>query len=227
VPRRPRSSTAGLVFHVLNRAAKRALLFQADSDYEAFERVLREAVVRSSIELYAYCVMPNHWHLLLSPTVDGELSRFMHWLTTTHARRWQTTRRLDGQGAVYQGRFKAIAVGNDNHFVCVCRYVERNPLRASLVERAEDWRWSSISHHRRLANTEVPLTTWPIARPADWLALVNAVQTDAELNAVRTAIKKAEPLGGDAWKAALRRRLGIPQRKRGRPVRSRDALFEK
>jgi putative transposase len=166
---------------VLNRAAKRAQLFEDHGDYDAFERVLRDAVVSSAVELCAYCVMPNHWHLLLSPAIDGELSRCMHWLTTTHARRWQTTRGLDGQGAVYQGRFKAIPVSTDNHFLRVCRYIERNPLRACLVERAEQWRWSSISQEEKLAACEIPLATWPVARPSDWVEFVNTPETDAEL----------------------------------------------
>jgi putative transposase len=106
---------------VVNRAAKRTILFENASDYAAFERVLEAAVRRSRVAVFAYCIMPNHWHFLLSPPADGALSVFMHWLTTTHARRWQTARGLEGQGAVYQGRFKAIAIANDRHFLWVCR----------------------------------------------------------------------------------------------------------
>jgi putative transposase len=151
----------------------------------------------------------------------------MHWLTTTHARRWQTTRGLDGQGAVYQGRFKAIPVSTDDHFLRVCRYVERNPLRAGLVERAEQWRWSSISQHEKLAACEIPLATWPAPRPSDWVTFVNTPQSDAELNAVRHAIKRAEPFGDDEWKELIKARLGLVARKRGRPSRPRSAVLEK
>jgi putative transposase len=166
MPRRPRTSTSGLIFHVVNRAAKRAALFENAGDYDAFEHVLAEAIARGDIELYAYCLMPNHWHLLLSPRVDGALSRFMHWLTTTHARRWQTIRGLDGQGAVYQGRFRSIAVSSDEHFLWVCRYIERNALRAGLVENAEDWPRSSLA--RRLVEPATPwLAEWPVRRPGE------------------------------------------------------------
>jgi putative transposase len=171
-------------------------------------------------------VMPNHWHFLLSPTVDGELSRFMHWLTTTHARRWQTKRGLDGQGAVYQGRFKAIPVSTDNHFLRVCRYVERNALRASLVERAEDWNWSSLSR-RTVAGSQIPLSTWPVARPSDWVCFVNTVQTHAELDDIRVAIRRCEPFGDEAWKEAVKLRLGLLVRKRGRPPRARMPVLQK
>ena len=227
MPRRHRPSTAGLVFHVLNRSAKRQRLFDVDADYEAFERVLSAAVARSKVELYAYCAMPNHWHLLLSPTIDGELSRFMHWLTTTHARRWQTARRLDGQGAVYQGRFKAIAVQNDDHFLTICRYIERNPLRASLVERAQEWRWSSLSQLRTMTESDIELATWPTARPIEWVDCVNAVQAEAELIAVRDAIRRSQPYGDAPWTDTVRQRLGLSTRKRGRPSQSTTPLLEK
>jgi len=127
MPRRPRVSTAGMTFHVMNRAARRLPLFECSADYSAFERILFDAIARGDVSLFAYCLMPNHWHLLLSPRVDGSLSRFMHWLTTTHARRWEIVRHSDGQGAVYQGRFRAVPITSDEHFLCACRYVERNP----------------------------------------------------------------------------------------------------
>lgn len=216
VPRRPRTSTAGLVFHVLNRAAKRAVLFEDSGDYAAFEQVLEEAVGRERVAIFAYSLMPNHWHLLLSPQADGALSRFMHWLTTTHARRWQTAHDTDGQGAVYQGRFKAIPVANDHHFLWVCRYVERNPLRASLVPRAEDWPWSSLRYAEGIRPKW--LSTWPVTRPADWASHVNTPQTRAELENFRDAMRKGEPFGEEEWKRVVMARMGMASRRnRGRP----------
>jgi putative transposase len=216
MPRRTRDGTAGLIFHVLNRAAKRAVLFDSDSDYAAFERLLQDAVERNRIALFAYCIMPNHWHFVLTPTADGALSRFMHWLTTTHARRWQDARGLAGLGAVYQGRFKAIPIGDDRHFLWVCRYVERNPLRASLVERAEDWRWSSLVH----GHDEEPtwLARWPVARPPRWASQVNTPQSEAEVQAFRHAVQQGNPFGTDEWKQEVDELLGAsPRRPRGRP----------
>jgi putative transposase len=217
MPRRPRVSTTGLIFHVVNRAAKRAALFESPADYDAFERVLAAAVARGDVALFAYCVMPNHWHLLLSPLVDGGLSRFMHWLTTTHARRWQTARDLDGQGAVYQGRFRSIPVASDAHFLWVSRYIERNPLRAALVGRAEDWPWSSMAR-RALDPATGWLAEWPVMRPLDWIPLVNQPQTTAELDAFRAAADRGEPFGDSDWRRSTMIRLGTwPPRARGRP----------
>jgi putative transposase len=223
MPRRPRLSTAGLFFHVVNRAAKRSTLFECAADYEAFERLLAQAVARSDVALYSYCVMPNHWHLLLSPQVDGALSRFMHWLTTTHARRWQTLRALDGQGAVYQGRFKAIPVAEDRHFLWVCRYIERNPLRAGLVGRAEDWPWSSLVKRQEKREPSY-LAAWPVCCPADWIAHVNAVLTDAEEERFRKAMARGEPFGPDVWRLAVGERMGILRSgARGRHPKSLNA----
>jgi putative transposase len=203
-----------MVFHVLNRAAKRTLLFHNAQDYFAFEDLLEEAVQRIDVALFAYCIMPNHWHLVVSPKTDGTLSRFMHWLTTTHARRWQNVHGVAGLGAVYQGRFKSIPIGSDRHFLWVCRYVERNPLRASLVERAEEWRWSSLHNHQ-----SPWLTDWPTSRPADWLTHVNRAQTEGELERFRDAIRNGQPFGDANWIEEIRRRghvspCGAPGRPR-------------
>ncbi len=120
-------------------------LFEKPSDYSAFEKILAEAHHRTSIRIAAYCLMPNHWHLLLWPRTDGELSEVMRWITVTHTQRWHAYRHSSGTGPVYQGRFKSFPVQTDEHFITVARYVERNALRAKLVERAEEWRWSSAN----------------------------------------------------------------------------------
>jgi putative transposase len=217
MPRRPRDATAGLVFHVCNRSAKRAPLFERFEDYVAFERVIVDATQRFPVLIYVYCLMPNHWHFLLSPRQDGALSRCMHWVTTTHARRWQLSRGTDGQGAVYQGRFTAVPVCADEHFLWACRYVERNALRARLVERAEEWPWSSLWQRRR-PNPPSWLTSWPVPTPVDWLQYVNAPQTDAELAAMRDAIRSGQPFGPGEWAGRIRNSVGIQAPRRpGRP----------
>ena len=208
----------GLIFHVVNRAAKRARLFSDPNDYAAFEQLLAEAIGSFDVEVFAYCVMPTHWHLLLMPLEDGSLPRFMHWLTTTHARRWQLAHNCEGLGAVYQGRFKSIPVGNDEHFLWVTRYVERNALRANLVTRAEEWRWSSLWRRARL---DTPwLATWPVPVPSGWVEHVNRPQTDAELAGFRGAMQRNEPFGTAEWRqqieGALKSRRSRP---RGRPRR--------
>jgi putative transposase len=220
MPRTARHAPKGLIYHALNRAVARLPLFAKPADYEAFERVLAEAHERCPLELFAYCLMPNHWHFVLRPTEDGQLTEFLRWLTQTHTMRWHAHHKTSGSGHLYQGRFKAFPVQDDDHFYTVVRYVERNALRAGLVKRAEVWRWSSLwrrtSGH---ADARTLLTKWPLPRPRDWVEQVNAPQTDAELEDLRRAVSRGSPFGGGAWQANTVRRLGLEStlRPRGRP----------
>jgi REP element-mobilizing transposase RayT len=125
------------VYHVLNRANGRLRLFKKEGDFLAFERVLLLAHRRVPIRILDWCVMSNHWHLVLWPKRDGELTAFMRWLTLTHAQRWKHSHAAVGHGHLYQGRFKSFPIEQDEHLLTVLRYVERNPVRAGLVRRAE------------------------------------------------------------------------------------------
>src|SRR5262249_39193998 len=158
-------------------ANARLAIFTKEGDYEAFVRVLAEAIARHKMRLLAYCLMPNHFHLVLWPRRDGDLSRFMGWLTLTHTQRWHAHHQTAGTGHLYQGRFKSFPVQCDEHLSTVCRYVERNALRAGLVARAEAWRWGSLWWWTKPQPSDsapgVPLTPWPMDRPANWIARVN------------------------------------------------------
>ena len=209
MPRRIPTSTAGLVFHVLNRGARRMRLFDDPGDYKSFLALLRRAQDRSSVRCLAYCIMPNHFHLVLWPGADGDLSNFMFWLTTMHARAWQRQRDTRGHGHVYQGRFKALPVCEDSHLLRLSRYVEQNALRAGLVSRAEHWQWSSLAQWVD-GNDNVVLTAWPVQRPDDWLHLVNEVRPD-ETKAIRQAIRRSAPFGPDDWTEEVTARLGLQQ----------------
>ena len=220
MPRRTRFATGGYLFHVLNRAVGRQTIFASDGDYFAFERLLAEAAERFSLRLLAYVVMPNHWHLVAWPVGDNDLSAAIQWLTLTHTARWHTAHETVGTGPIYQGRFKSFPIESDEHFYTVCRYVERNPLRASLVDRAEAWRYSSLWqwHNER---ADVPLDSWPLPRPVEWLEHVNTVQTEAEQAALRTCVTRGVPFGNSAWRRTTAVQLGLPASRglRGRPPR--------
>ena len=87
-----------MVFHVLNRAVARHAIFQKDGDYEAFERVFAEALEKHPIRVLSYCLMPNHWHMVLWPATEGELTAFVRWLTHTHTMRWHAHYHSSGTG---------------------------------------------------------------------------------------------------------------------------------
>ncbi len=220
MPRRLRNADGGIVYHVLNRGVGRMTLFDKPADYEAFERILGEAVERTRIRLLGYCLMPNHWHLLLWPRHDGELSDAMRWLTVTHSQRWHAHRDTAGSGPVYQGRFKSFPVQSDDHFLTVARYVERNPVRANLVKRAQDWHWSSLWRRLHLDDfLRDLLSGWPVTMPQDWLRSVNAPRTPAELDALRRSVTRGQPFGSDRWAKRTADRLSLEStfRPRGRP----------
>jgi putative transposase len=215
-----RAAAGGLVYHVLNRANARLPLFDKDGDYAAFERVLAEARDYCDVPLLAYCVMPNHWHLVVRPRGDGDLSRYVGWLTLTHTQRWHAHSHAVGHGHLYQGRFKSFPIQEDEHLLTVCRYVERNPLRAGLVRRAEDWRWGSLWRRARGgAEAQSLLADWPVPRPRGWVGLVNAAQTLGEEEALRGCIRRGAPFGVEGWVKKTADRLGLATtlRPRGRP----------
>jgi putative transposase len=214
-----------MIFHVLNRGVARHDLFHRPGDFLAFERILAEALARvPGVQLLAYCLMSNHWHLELLPSADGELSELMRWLTVTHTQRYHACHHTAGTGHIYQGRFKSFPVEETAEaFFPVTRYVERNALRANLVERAEDWRWCSL-WRRENGRTDLPLADWPIKCPADWVQLVNAPQTAAELTALRRSLTRGRPFGStDEWELRTATVLGLLQtlRNPGRPRKGR------
>ncbi len=222
MPRRLRTATGGLVYHVLNRRVGRLRLFEKPADYAAFEKILDQAHERTGVRMAAYCLMPNHWHLLLWPRDDGELSEVMRWITVTHTQRWHAHRQTSGSGPVYQGRFKSFPVQTDEHFLTVARYVERNAVRAKLVGRAEDWRWSSLWRRvQRDPKLEGFLSDWPVERPRGWVQLVNGTDNAAELEDLRCSAQRGRPFGDEAWVVRMAKRLGLEStlRPRGRPKR--------
>jgi putative transposase len=240
MPRKPRIIRGNIAYHLLNRAAARAKIFHSSADYAAFERTLEQAHDRYPLRILAYVLMPNHFHLVLWPNRDQAelLSHFMRWLQLTHTQRWHARHHTSGTGPLYQGRFKAFPIQtrrpgdswSDSSFALrrVCRYVERNPLRAKLVKHAQDWPWSSL--HRRLHGTpdqQKLLAPWPEdSYPGNtrWLQLVNTPQRPAEEAAIQLSIQRNRPLGTPEWtrKIAADLQLSHTLNPRGRPKRDRN-----
>jgi putative transposase len=220
MPRTARNTPGGLIYHAINRAGARLRLFSKVSDYDAFEQLLDEALAKRPVRLLAYCAMPTHWHMVVWPRKDDDLSEFLGWLTHTHSMRWHSQHHAAGTGHLYQGRFKAFPIQADEHVHAVVRYVESNPLRAKLVKRAEDWRWSSLWRRRESDwESRAALAAWPVPEPAGWLRLVNKPLTPAELELARRSVIRGCPFGSELWVLRTARKLGLESsmRPRGRP----------
>ncbi|MGI9341199.1 MAG: transposase [Gammaproteobacteria bacterium] len=213
MPRTARASVGGICYHAISRGNRRATVFHDPADFRAFIGLMDRATRKVPMRVSGYCLMPNHFHFVLWPYRDGDLSKWMQWLLTAHVRRYHRIYGTDGR--VWQGRFKAFPIEQDQHFLSVLRYVERNALRANLVARAEDWPWSSLKsrpNDSRIGNL-------PVSLPGDWLTIVNRTESEAELKALRRAVNRGSPFGNKAWQREVAEKLGLEQslRRRGRP----------
>jgi putative transposase len=162
--------------------------------------------------------MNNHWHMVLSPQVDGGMSAFLGWVTLTHTQRYHAHHRTTGLGHVYQGRFKSFPVQNDDHFHVVCRYAERNALTAKLVKQAEAYRWGSL-YNWLGGESVIELSRWPIGRLPRWVARVNQALTEKEIQALEHCETRGTPFGDENWVKKTVKRFGLQStiRPRGRP----------
>ena len=219
MPRPPRADEAGGLYHALNRGNLRADIFRKEGDFLAFERILHEGLQHFQIELFSYQLMSNHYHLVLRPLIDGEMSRFMGWIGGTHTMRYHAHYHTSGLGHIYQQRYKSFPIQDDDHFFVVCRYVERNALRAELVDRAQDWPWGSLWRWLQKPEPDPKLLSpWPIARLRKWVERVNEPLTEQELAIVRLSAQRGRPLGDEGWVTSTATRLHLEStiRPRGR-----------
>lgn len=205
MPRTARASQGQICYHAMNRGNARARVFHDSTDYRTFEKLMERANRRLQLRILAWCLMPNHFHMVLYPLGDRDMSRWMHWLLTTHVHAHR--RRHETTGRIWQGRFKAPPVQKDDHLLVVMRYVERNPLRAGLVARAQDWPWSSL--RPRLAREHGLLSPSPVPLPDRWCEWVNEPLTSGELEAVRSSLRRGRPYGDPAWTRGTAERLGL------------------
>jgi putative transposase len=222
MPRTARASIGGFVYHTVNRGNARAIVFHDSSDYSQFLSLLRIACERIAMRILGYCLMPNHFHLVLWPYENHDLGRWMHWLLTTHVHRHHARHKTSGR--IWQGRFKAFPIQQDSHLLAVLRYVERNAATARLVETAEAWSWGSLRERNGGGPRTQLLAKTPVEMPWDWNELVNLALTAKELLALRTSTGTGRPYGDASWVDQTARDLGLEStlRPRGRPRRRKE-----
>ena len=219
MPRTNRIDIADIPYHVINRANARMQIFNEDKDYILFEKVLEQAKKKFDMMIFSYCIMPNHWHLALCPKTDGSLQLFMRWLSMTHTRRWHSQHKSIGSGHLYQGRYKSFLIQEDEHLLQLFKYIERNPLRAKLVQKAEDWKWSSL-WRREQGNEKQKklLDEWPIDTPKNYIDLVNIradEKENQELDSLRHSVNKSKPYGSNDWTNKMIDRFNLRSTLRG------------
>lgn len=214
--RTARAALGNWCYHVLNRGNARAEVFHKPEDYAAFVGLFAPACERISMRLVGWCLMPNHFHLVLWPRQDEDLGRWMQWLLTSHVRRYH--KHYHSSGHVWQGRFKAFPIQQDEHFLTVLRYAERNALRAGLVKSAGDWLWGSL-HSRTAPGGSDLLAPPPVPLSKNWPRLVNEPHSATEVAAVRASIVRGRPFGNETWTRRAATKLGLEStlRPRGRP----------
>ena len=173
------------------------------------------------MRLLSWCLMPNHFHMVLWPYNDGDLSTWMQWLMTAHVHRYH--RHYHSSGHVWQGRYKAFPIQTDHHYLTVLRYVESNALRANLTDRAEHWKWSSWYASKQLDLFPF-LAPGPVQRPRNWRALLNKEQPKKELDQIHLSINRKRPLGDQQWVDKMAKILGLEYtiRPRGRPKKKEE-----
>ena len=228
-----RVQNGGLVYHAMNRSCGRFRLFKKPGDYLAFLRVMAEAQPRTEMRILGFCVMPNHWHMLLWPRRDGDLVEFMRWLSVTHSKRYRAAHNSVGLGHLYGGRYKSFPVEQDqptadmrsrgvvqraSSVQAVLRYIERNPLKAQLVDRAEDWPYGSL-FMRNQSEPAIEICPLDMPLPDNWTDMVNQPISLKELKSLRTSLQRSSPFGGPEWaeKTAQNLHLESTLKPLGRP----------
>ena len=192
MPQRRRVVPPGSILHIVNRGNDKKIIFPELIDYAAFLVLLREARERFSVKLYAYCLMPNHFHLVVAVDCLEEISAYMHWVQRQHACDLRSLDRTKGQGHIFQRRYWSKNVEGDGHLLNVMRYVEANPIRAHLVAEAEKWEWSSLWD--RVTGERDLLHPSPLWLPDNWVAIVNTPLQTIDLDAIRRPLKRGRPV---------------------------------
>lgn len=200
MPRNARVDVGGEIYHVINRANGRLRIFNKSEDYQLFEQLLFETKELFDMRILAYCIMPNHFHLVLYPRNSGDLGLFMHRLSNAHTRKVHARTNTNGNGHLYQGRYKSFLVDEENYLLAVIKYVERNAVRAELIHSCEDWKWGSA--WRRIHGTvqqQKLLDQKSFQLPDNYLKWINTKENSESLNIIRTSVNKSVPYGRERW----------------------------
>ena len=204
MPRISRGLADGEIYHVINRGNKRAEVFHEREDYERFITLLQEAKKICDVKIYAFVLMPNHFHLVVEPNKAEDLSKFMQWLLTSYVRFYNKTYKTSGH--LWQGRYKSFIVQKDNYLLTLLNYVEQNPQRANLKE------WEFVSSEYK---DSILMDQLPIDIPDEWDDFVGMLEKER----IEKSIERQSPYGEDNWREEICETYDLVStiRPRGRP----------
>ena len=207
MPRIARALADNCCYHIINRGNGRQQIFHKDGDYRSFIGLLQQAREKHTVRVHAWCLMPNHFHLLVQPEQADQLNKCMQWLMTSHVRRYHSHYKTSGH--VWQGRYKSFIVQNDDHLLTVARYIEANPVRAGLSATAAQWPWSSHAARNPTNDGMLSPDPLPISLPNDWSTYVDTPLIDGEIAHIRNSVNRQTPFGKSDWRDELCRRMGL------------------
>lgn len=219
MPRPNRIHLPGIAHHVTQRGNQRNQVFFQPEDYSLYVSLLRRHARQAGVSISAYCLMPNHVHLVATPSSSGSLGPFMQRLQSDYSR-WLNLK-LDRSGHTWQSRYYAAAL-DERHFWAAMAYVEQNPRRAGLVESAGQWLWSSARAHLVDCDENwLDFATWRnCTSPAFWQSALDLSLHDAALlERIRESTRRGRPIGDDDFEDRVARELNIDlkPRPKGRP----------
>ena len=195
----------GLPHHVTQRGNRRQQVFFGEQDYAAYSRLLAAGCRAADVAVWGYCLMPNHVHLILVPADPDGLRAA---LGEAHRRYTRHVNMREGwRGYLWQGRFASFPM-DESYLLACARYVELNPVRAGLVRRARDWKWSSARAHLAGRDDELVTVEPLLSLVPDWAAFLRVAVDDDAREAIRAAERTGRPLGSEGFTAQLERRLG-------------------
>lgn len=220
MPRMPRGDSAEGVYHIINRGNMKMQVFDDEEDYLYFLELLKSRALKEKIAIHAYCLMPNHFHLLVSPAYDGSLSQWMQWVMTSHVRYYHKKHKTSGH--IWQGRYKSFIVEKESYYISAMRYIEANAVRAGLVKQAQMWQYGSL--HERVETKNSWLCEPLITLGDDWVEFVNQPMRIYELEKIRNSVNRQAPLGEEEWQMQTAAQYGLLPTlgNRGRPKKEKN-----
>jgi len=202
--------------HVTQRGNGRQRTFFSDADYGLYRDLLKDHCAKAGVSVWSWVLMPNHVHLILTPSHADGLRAALSRVHRIYAGHIHTREKRTGH--FWQGRFGCVAM-DEAHLAAAIPYVALNPVRARLVQRSEEWRWSSVHAHLDPARGDGLTDTAPVAgRIADFRAMLRAGENEAASMALRRAETIGRPLGGPEFQKRVESALGrsAMPKKRGR-----------